>query len=143
MNLFDIGLLIWIGVVVIIWLIIRRLRPDLLGLGDDFNKQAIDGVKLSPCSLCHVGQLAPYFKDIEKRKGIGIPPGLFYIAGAPDEYRCTTCDYRTQEVKKKKYTRISLAYPLPKGYVVKFIIKFLLLALLFAAVAVYINAMHP
>ena len=87
MNLSEIAILVWTGIVVVVWLTIRRLRPDLVGRGDDFNKQIIDGVKLANCPHCQDGQLAPYFESIKKRKAIIIPPGFNYIIGPPDEYR--------------------------------------------------------
>jgi len=118
-------ILLWVVFCTAVWLIIRKKRPEWIGLGNDFNKQKINGVKYEPCSKCGVGRLEPIFHSFEKRHTIIIPSGLIYVVGSPDEYKCTNCDYIAQgDLFPRRFTRISLAHRLPDGVTSKIIIKF-------------------
>jgi len=115
----------WIIFVVAVWIIVRKKRPDLLGLSEDFNSQRIDGVRYDACPKCEDGLLEPIISSFEKRSIIGLPPGLFFMKGSPDKYRCTNCNYTIQgDLINKGFTRISLAQKLPKGTATKVLIQF-------------------
>ena len=117
--------LAWVALGTAAWLIIRRKRPEWIGLGSDFNKQKIDGVKYEPCPECKDGRLEPIFHSLKKRNTISIPPGLIYVVGTPDEYRCTRCGYTAPGNSfPRRFTRISLAQRLPKGEATKILLEF-------------------
>jgi hypothetical protein len=117
--------LLWVAFCTAAWLIIRRKRPEWIGLGTDFNKQKIDGVRYESCPKCTDGRLQPIFHSLEKRNTITIPPGLIYVVGTPDEYKCTHCGYAApRNLFKRRFTRISLAHRLPEGEATKILLKF-------------------
>ena len=140
MGLMEYFAIFWVIFCASIWLIIRKKRPEWIGLGSDFNKQKIDGVKYDPCQKCGVGRLAPIFHSFEKRHTITIPPGLVYVIGSPDEYKCTNCGYIAKGNQfPRRFTRISLAHRLPAGAATKILLKFSILIGLMAITVFFIG----
>lgn len=134
----------WIIIVVTVWIIVRKKRSDLLGLGEDFNSQRIDGVRYDPCPKCNGGLLEPIISSLEKRSIIGIPPGLLFMKGSPDKYRCTNCSYTISgDLIGKNFTRISLAQKLPKGTGTRVFVQFgLFIALILILWILFGKFMH-
>ena len=117
------------------WLLIRKLRPHWIGLGRDFNDQKIDGVKYHKCPRCESGRLEPKYKQSLFRPAMGIPFGVIYRPGPPEEYICLNCEQRFPgNYFKEKFTRISLASRVSKREALQSIV---IMVLLFIAVAVY------
>ena len=80
---FIVFILIWIVFVIAVWVYVRKHRPEWIGLGDDFNKQKIDGVRYGICPKCSKGTLDPKFKWWQYCIGVTLPPGIMYIVGNP------------------------------------------------------------
>lgn len=126
-------ILSWIVVVVIAWLFIRRYKPEWIGLGEDFNKQKIDGVRYSVCPECSQGTLEPKFKWWQHCVGISLPPGIIYIAGNPYSFICSKCGFITEKIDKKRlFTRISLTHKLSKEFFISFGVNLIIALTVFA-----------
>lgn len=124
----------WIVFVVAVWLVIKKKKPEWLGLGKSRNLQKIDGVQLRKCSKCSEGELEPVFKWWRYFFYAGLPPGFIYIFGRPDKYKCLQCGDETPALLGTKLlTRISLTQRLPKMFIMAIIIQ-----ILFAAIAAMI-----
>ena len=61
MEIIDIIVIIWIVVVLLAWLFIRRFKPQWVKLGKDFINQSKDNVKYRQCPKCKVGKMEPQF----------------------------------------------------------------------------------
>jgi hypothetical protein len=119
--LWIIIILSWILIVVTVWIYIRKHRPEWIGLGDDFNKQQIDGVRYSICPECSQGTLEPQFRWWQYFIGITLPPGIMYIVGNPYLLICSKCHFTTEHIDNKSlFTRISLTQKLSKEFFVSF-----------------------
>lgn len=137
-NHSDIFALCWIAIVVVIWLLIRRYRPEILGIGKNFNDQRIDGVRHRTCPGCNEGLLEPQF--YKRKRMIGIPPGFIYVVGHPDEYICSKCKHKIRGSEfGGKFTRISLASPLSKISAAKTILLFIGALIVIFVFSLYIS----
>jgi hypothetical protein len=117
----NILIILWIVIVVTAYLLIRSHRPEWVGLGKDFNKQKIDGVRYLVCPMCTGGTLEPKFKWWQYCIGVTLPPGIMYIAGNPYILICSNCNFKTAEIEKRKlFTRISLTHKLSKEFFISF-----------------------
>jgi hypothetical protein len=89
MEYFVFFIIAWMIVVVIMWLVVRRFKPQWIGLGKDFNDQKIDDVRYHyhKCPNCNTGRMEPTF-DMRlfslTRRYIGEPC-------YPKEYVCSNC----------------------------------------------------
>lgn len=118
----------WIITIPIIWLIVRRFRPEWVGLGEDFNDQKIDNVKYHSCPKCNKGRMEPKFRSSFFRPAIGIPPGFIFGLGPPKEYVCLQCDLVLPGTYfGEKITRISLASRVPQKDAIQAIVIMILL----------------
>ena len=132
-NLWIILTLAWIVIFVSIYLYIRKHKPEWIGLGEDFNKQKIDGVKYDICPKCSQGTLEPKFRWWQYCIGITIPPGILFIAGNPYPLICSKCDFLTEEIDKKRiFTRISLTHKLSKEFFISFGVYLVIALIVFA-----------
>jgi len=112
----DLLIILWIIFVVAIWILIRRKKPGLLGLGRNPNKQRLDSVKFSVCPNCNHGFLEPKFKWWQYSLLISTPIG-FILIGKPYEYECTSCHFiKDSSHEKGIFTRLSLAHKLSKPF---------------------------
>jgi len=104
MNIFEIGLIIWVIFASTLWLVIRSVKPEWLGLEKNINKQIIDNVKVEKCPKCDGGYLKPQLaKSIRVR---GLPVFNMYIKNQKLTSQCNNCKFT--EKKYYKYKRISL-----------------------------------
>jgi hypothetical protein len=108
LNTFEIALLIWILLAVSVWLIIRKLKPEWIGLSKDLNKQIIDGVKFETCPKCKNGLLEPQLN--RKIKIHGIPVFYMYIKNQNIDLHCNQCTHK--ETIFVKHYRFSLTQKL-------------------------------
>jgi hypothetical protein len=132
-------ILAWIIAVPTVWLIIRRYRPQWIGLGEDFNEQKIDNVKYHKCPECSTGRMEPKFNPSFFRPVIGIPPGLVYGLGPPKEYVCLNCGMILDgNYFGEKVTKISLVSRVSKKDAVQSIIIFILLMFGVFLMAIYL-----
>lgn len=128
----------WIIIVPIAWLTIRRFKPHWIGLGADFNKQRIDGVKYHECPDCESGRMEPRFKQSIFKPFFGIPPGLISRVGTPEVYVCLNCGKVLDgNFFGDKFTRVSLASRVPSKEVLRSILIFAFLLLLTFLFVVY------
>ena len=113
----NILIIAWIIIVVTAYLLIRKHKPEWIGLGKDFNKQKVDGVRYKVCPECAQGTLDPKFKWWQYCMVISLPPGIMIIAGNPYSLVCSKCGFITYKIiKKRLFTRISLAHKLSKEF---------------------------
>ncbi|WP_028582198.1 LIM domain-containing protein [Desulfogranum japonicum] len=82
----------WVVIVALSWLIVRKIRPGLLGLGVDFNDQRIDGVKLRKCTKCNKGRLKPVFSKGQKFT-LALPVTFYKSREHPEKFICTNCNF--------------------------------------------------
>jgi hypothetical protein len=119
MDAADLIPLAIIAVIVIVWIVMRRKAPDLIGLDEDRSRQRLDHVRLEPCRVCGKGFMEPYFRWWRYFFSFGFTPAFIYVVGQPDEYRCTSCGSTSGEQRDgRRLTRISLSQNLPVAYVV-------------------------
>ncbi len=104
LNTFEIILIAWILLCGSIWLIIRKFKPEWIGLSKNLNKQVIDGVKFEPCSDCEKGLLEPVLNRNVKIRGI--PFFHMYIKNQNIDLQCNQCSHK--ETVFVKYKRVSL-----------------------------------
>ena len=110
-------ILSWIIFVVVGYLYIRCHRPEWIGLGDDFNKQKIDGVRYAICPSCSQGNMEPKFKWWQYFISVTLPPGIMFVAGSPYLLTCSKCNYISNGTDKKRlFSRISLTHKLSKEF---------------------------
>ena len=130
----------WIIIFCTAWLLVRKFRPQWIGLGDDFNEQKIDGVKYKSCPKCETGKLEPKFNLSLFSPMIGIPPGILYRIGSPNEYICLNCgECLPGNYFGERITRISLASKILKKDAYQTI---LIMVVLFIAVGIYAIFYH-
>ena len=96
--------------VVSAWLIIKKLKPEWIGLSKDLNEQIIDGVKFEDCSQCESGLLEPIVNS--KIKVHGIPVFYLYIKNENIELCCNRCAHK--ETRFVEYMRLSLVQKILK-----------------------------
>ena len=107
-NNFEIAILTWILCVVSVWMLIRKFKPEWIGLSGDLNKQIIDNVKFEACSQCKNGLLEPKLnRNIKVR---GIPVLYMYIKNEQIQLHCNQCDH--METKFVDHMRFSLIHKL-------------------------------
>lgn len=89
MEFFDFFIIVWIIVVVIMWLVVRRFKPQWIGLGKDFNDQKIDNVRYQyhKCPKCDTGRMEPTF-DMQL---FSLTRGDISKPRYPKEYVCSNC----------------------------------------------------
>lgn len=133
MNNLEYFALVWVIFCAAVWLIIRKKRPEWIGLGTDFNRQKIDGVRYNVCPKCSQGTLEPKFKWWQHCIGITLPPGVIYIAGNPYSLICSKCEFKTEKIDKKRiFTRISLRHKLSKEFFISFGVNLIIALIVFA-----------
>jgi len=133
-NLYILYILSILGILigVIIWILLRKHKPELLGLHKDINKQKIDGVKLKHCTKCLKGFLEPQFSWWRYFFGILLPFGIVYIIGKPNSFLCNECGNRESgALQESFFTRISLTHRLKKPFFITFVINCILAVLIF------------
>jgi len=139
MHILELVILLWVALVVITWLIIRRTKPQILGLGKSRNFQRIDNVLLNKCSKCGQGELEPVFIWWRYFLCIGLPPGIIYLFGTPNKYRCSQCGNEAPPPQKSNLlTRISLTQHLPKIFIIIFITQFIIGLAIMIIIAHYV-----
>jgi hypothetical protein len=112
-------ILFWIIIVATAYLYIRKHRPEWVGLGKEFNKQKIDGVRYAPCPKCSCGSMEPKFRWWQYCLGLTLPPGIMYVAGRPYIFVCSNCNHISQGIDKKGlFTRISLTHKLSREFLI-------------------------
>ena len=85
-------------------MIIRKLRPEWVGLSKNLNRQIIDKVKFESCPKCKNGFLEPVLN--RKIKVRGIPVLYMYIKNENIELNCNQCPHK--EMRFVEHMRISL-----------------------------------
>ncbi|WP_319547954.1 hypothetical protein [Desulfogranum marinum] len=112
----DFLIIIWICIVTAIWRYIRKKKPGLLGLGNDPNKQKLDGAKYTGCPKCEWGVLEPVFRWWQYTLLISTPIG-FILFGKPIRYQCNKCSFQKHgSTKRIPLTRLSLSHRLTKPF---------------------------
>jgi len=102
-------------------------------LGEDFNKQKIDGVRYNICPKCSHGTLKPKFRWWQYCIGISLPPGIMYIYGNPYSLICSKYRFTTEKIDKKRiFTRISLTQKLSKEFFISFGVNLIIALIVFA-----------
>jgi hypothetical protein len=115
----ELIVLIWIVIVVIVWVAIRKKWFKPKGI-------KIDNVCLNKCQKCNQGEIEPVFKWWRYFLNVGLPPGIIYIIGKPTKYKCSFCgDENTPPQDSKLLTRVSLTHKLPKMFILAFIVQFI------------------
>lgn len=123
-NHLDILVLIWVFIVTVAWVAIRKYKPEWLGLGHNPNNQKIDGVRYNHCPQCKDGVLTPQFKWWQYCIGVTLPPGIIFIAGNPAQLLCTKCNFHTKNIGKKRlFSRISLSHKLSKEFFISLLVN--------------------
>jgi hypothetical protein len=127
MDAADLIPLAIIAVIVVIWVVMRRKAPGLIGLDEDRSRQRLDHVRLEPCRACGRGFMEQYFRRWRYFFSFGFTPAFIYLIGRPDEYRCTSCGSISGEERNgRRITRISLSQNVPAAFILSFISLMLL-----------------
>jgi hypothetical protein len=125
-------ILSWIIIVGTAYLYIRKRKPEWVGLGEDFNKQKVDGVRYNLCPKCNRGNLEPKFKWWQFCLGFSLPPGIMYVAGSPHSLICSKCNHVSVNTDGKKlFTRISLTHKLSKEFFIAIGVDLIIIVIVF------------
>lgn len=109
-------IIIWIFIVLLMWWYVRKKKPGLLGLGNNPNKQKLDGFKYTRCAQCERGVLEPVFRWWQYALLISTPIG-FILLGKPLRYQCNTCSFQKVGFRKRiPLTRLPLSHKLTKPF---------------------------
>ncbi|MHC5037867.1 MAG: hypothetical protein ACYTHM_11180 [Planctomycetota bacterium] len=97
----------------------------------------LDGVRKFKCPFCDERSMEPWFPWWRYFFNVSLPPAFIYVMGRPVEYRCANCNQATKTLGYRRppaLTRISLRHSLPRGFIIAFVVQFLLALLILVLV---------
>jgi hypothetical protein len=135
MKFWDYIVIVFVVGFVVVWIMIRNKKSDLIGLEKDRNRQKIDRVKEQPCLSCNKGVLEPKFSWWRYIFAVYLPIGYVAVIGRPKAYKCTNCNKVVDGLQNKGIvTRISLSHHMPIAFVIAQIVFFVTVGLLIGVI---------